>query len=283
MKIKQTVAILVVAVAITGAIFFQIENRNLKEQLVRIKQEQSTLANELSDYEELVHIDSMLLKGDYDTALNSYNESLKFHEENKMGIPVRIALAEKLINTNQNNTPAPTATEEDLDSQANDMEPSAEEIRKFDSINFTLEKTKVQLARLRRQLKAKSFGEYLKFKSKKGNQMHYVGQVKNGKANGVGIALLDSGSRYEGQWKNNERHGEGTFYWADGQYYVGTYNSDKRSGYGTYYWPNGEKYAGEWKEDKRQGTGKFFGSDGDMVTGGQWDDDELVTSDKKGK
>ncbi len=283
MKIKQSIAIFVTAISITGAIFFQLENRNLKEQLVHIQKEQSTLANELNDYEQLVHIDSMLLKGDYDTALNSYNESLKFHEENKMGIPVRIALAEKLLSSNQNSTPIQTEMEEELDSDADNSERSAEEIRKFDSLNFTLEKTKVQLTRLRRQLKAKTFGEYLKFKSKKGNQMHYVGQVKNGKANGIGIALLDSGSRYEGQWKNNERHGEGTFYWADGQYYVGTYDSDKRSGYGTYYWPNGEKYAGEWKEDKRQGTGKFFGSDGDMVTAGEWEDDELVTSDKKGK
>jgi hypothetical protein len=155
------------------------------------------------------------------------------------------------------------------------------EIRKYDSLNFTLEKMKVQLVRLQREFRDKSFGEYLKFKSKKGNQLHYVGQVKNGKANGFGIALLDSGSRYEGQWKDGQRQGEGTFYWPDGEYYVGTYENDKRSGFGTYYWPNGEKYAGEWKEDKRSGSGKIIGTRGDVVAGGEWADDELVEVNEK--
>lgn len=279
MKTKTPIALLLLAITTIGAIFFILENKNLKNQLAEIQEVQSHLMKEVHEYEELIHIDSMLLKGEYNTAINSYAKSLKFHEENKMGIPVRIALAEKLMHTNQNISKLDTRN--DVDSLTTNKFATSEEIRKFDSINFTLEKTKMQLTRLRSQLKQKSFGEYLQFKSKKGNQMHYVGQVKHGKANGFGIALLDSGSRYEGQWKDNERSGEGTFYWTDGQYYVGTFDNDKRSGFGTYYWPNGEKYAGEWKDDKRSGEGKFFGVDGDVVTGGQWNDDELIETNKK--
>lgn len=200
-----------------------------------------------------------------------------------MDIPLRIAIAEKLLKAEKAGAKSARKEEVNPDSLQTEAVVQLPELRAYDSLNFVLEKTRVQLTRLSRQLKQKSFGEYLTFKSKKGNQLHYVGQVKNGKANGFGIALLDTGSRYEGEWKDNQRQGEGTFYWADGQYYVGTYEGDKRSGFGTYYWPNGEKYAGEWKEDKRSGTGKFFDADGDIVTGGRWQDDKLVDADKKGK
>jgi hypothetical protein len=280
MKTKTSIAVLV-TITIVGAIYFMIKSSNLANQLNKIEEEHSLLSKQLQDYEALVHIDSMLLKGDYETALNSYEQSLKFHQENNLGIPVRIALAEKLRYDVRNNKNLNKNNSDNADSLTTSLASATKEIRKFDSINFTLEKTKVQLSHLRSQLKEKSFGEYLQFKSKKGNQMHYVGQVKHGKANGYGIALLDSGSRYEGQWKDNERQGEGTFYWADGQYYVGAFDGDKRNGYGTYYWPNGEKYTGQWKDDKRNGEGKFFGSDGDVVTGGKWNDDELIEVDEK--
>ena len=136
------------------------------------------------------------------------------------------------------------------------------QIEQKDSLNFALEKANIQLRNLRSQLKERSFGEYLTFKSKKGNQMHYVGKVNNGMANGYGMALLDTGSRYEGEWKNNQRHGEGSFYWSDGDYYVGHYENAERNGFGTYYFHNGEKYVGDWKDDKRNGDGNFYGKDG---------------------
>ena len=280
MSVKKNIVPLFLVVAVISAIFFFVETKKLHHQLAQTQEKQSHLSEEINDYKELVHIDSVLLKGDYDTALNSYNETLKVHHENNMGIPLRIALAEKLLHVESTGEKEKNEIQEEVDSLITPEISSPKEVREIDSLSFTLEKTKVQLARLRQMLKQKSFGEYLQFKSLKGNNMHYVGEVKNGKANGFGIALLDSGSRYEGEWKDNRRHGEGTFYWADGQYYVGTYNSDKRNGFGTYFWPNGEKYEGEWQDDKRSGTGKFFGTDGAIVTGGKWQDDKLVEAVK---
>ena len=278
---KNIILYLILAVTIGSSVFYFTKSSSLSKQLEEMQEQQGQISEELGEYEKLALIDSMLLAGNYDTAIESYTASLKVKEENKMGIPLRIALAQKLAQAKSGAQPKEDSLKAELDSLPKPAIASANEVRKYDSLNFTLEKTKVQLARLKRQMKDRSFGEYLKFKSAKGNFMHYVGKVKNGKANGYGIALLDSGSRYEGQWVNNNREGEGTFYWPDGEYYIGTYKNDKRSGFGTYYWPNGEKYAGQWKEDKRSGTGKFFDSHGDLVAGGEWSDDKLVEINDK--
>jgi hypothetical protein len=148
-----------------------------------------------------------------------------------------------------------------------------------DSLSFALKKARVQLACMRKQLAEKSFGEYLTFTNSKGSQMHYVGQVKHGKANGYGVALLNTGSRYVGNWKDNQRSGEGTYYWADGEYYQGSYKNDRRHGEGTYFWPNGEKYVGHWKDDQRSGEGTFYGKDGNVIADGIWKDDKLAVLD----
>nr|WP_262895559.1 hypothetical protein [Galbibacter mesophilus] len=166
---------------------------------------------------------------------------------------------------------------------AEDSEATSSEsvsLNKYDSLTFALEKNKLQLSRLKKQLREKSFGEYLTFKSKKGNRLFYVGKVENHKANGFGIAILDTGSRYEGEWKDNMRHGEGSFYWIDGERYEGEYKNDERSGMGVYYWPNGDKYVGEWKEDVRDGQGTFYNAEGEVYAKGIWKDDKLVKKDK---
>lgn len=281
MKLKKYAPFILLFILTAGILFYVSKTIQLKEHLVAIQEENKIISEKLDEYERLTEIDSVLLQGDYDAAIASYNASMNSVKEHSGLIPLRIALAEKLRN-NQTGVPKiPDSVLAQLDSLPKSDWDEEVAVRKYDSLNFSLEKTKVQLVRLKKQLKQKSFGEYLTFKSKKGNQMHYIGQVKDGKAHGFGVALLDSGSRYEGQWKNNERHGEGTFYWPDGEYYVGNYTHDKRSGYGTYYWPNGEKYTGEWKDDKRSGTGKFYDSDGDVVAGGEWSDDKLVELNEK--
>lgn len=276
MKRKKALLFLAVALPLLGLMLFIYKSVKLQGKVSRIELEKEVISNQLGEFERLVKIDSLLLQGEYESAISSYKDSMNGSTENRMSIPLRIALAEKLLQQNTNSTNRRDSTTLNTDSLKTALFKGDDSIRKLDSLNFTLEKTKVQLERVKKQLQKKSFGEYLTFKSKKGNQMHYIGQVKNGKANGYGIALLDSGSRYEGFWKNNQRHGDGTFYWPDGEYYAGNYNNDLRNGFGTYYWPNGEKYAGQWKEDKRSGSGKFFDAEGDVVASGEWSEDKLV-------
>lgn len=280
---KRTITLyLLLGLAVITSVFFLFKTKGLEHQLQVSETDKVRLADKVADYEQLRSIDSMLVDGNYNSALREYN----FQLENKLGndsigLQLRISLAENLKKwASKEKSRQDSLALAEIDSVQNREVASPTEIRQYDSLSFALEKSRVQLRTVQRQLKQKSFGQYLRFESQKGNQMHYVGQVKGGKANGYGIALLDTGSRYEGQWQNGQRHGEGTFYWPDGEYYVGSYLNDKRNGLGTYHWPNKEKYIGQWKDDKRNGEGTFYGEDGKVVTSGIWKEDKLDKPNK---
>ncbi len=282
MKIKITILSIVLVLMTAVALLYRYQTINLKKELSSNKDQTRVILEQLAQYEELTGIDSLLINGEYSDAVQSYNNSTLLNSENKSVIPLRIAMAKKLMRLEAANYNAIPNNNMEEDSLAYELA-AANATNQNDSLRFVLEKAKVKLSRVQRQLQEKSFGEYLEFKSNKGANIHYIGQVKNGKANGFGIALLDTGSRYEGEWKNNQRHGQGTFYWADGEYYKGHYAKDKRNGQGTYYWPNGDKYTGQWKEDKRSGSGQFIDGEGDIIAKGKWNNDKLVEADKKSR
>ncbi|MBT8184847.1 MAG: hypothetical protein KJN76_08395 [Eudoraea sp.] len=282
-KIIITYAVL--AIAVFTAVFYGYKANSLQKALaesdrLNLQMEQSRILED-----ELIHIDSLLLEEQYSEALYAYKEQQDGAgaiEGNQ--VELRIAVASKFLALERGL--AAKAIEDKTTDMADSIQlaaaPSEATINRLDSLHFVLEKTKVQLARLRRQLSKKSSGTYLTFKSSKGSDMHYVGNVANNKANGLGLALLSTGSRYEGEWKNNLRHGEGSFFWPDGQYYVGSFKNDKRNGKGTYHWENGEKFVGLWKDDQRNGEGTFYSKDGKVISG-FWKDDTLVENYKKGK
>lgn len=281
MKKSVLIPYILLAIALVTAIVGFYQASSVRNSLKTLQQDQKTVEAKLRGYEAISATDSLLLAGQYDSALRSYQEQQQLGDGILFqNIELKMALVNKLKRSSLARDTAMDKTAL-LDSLLPNTLPLAREIRAYDSLSFAHEKIKVQLSRLRKQLQQKAYGEYLTFKSKKGNTMHYVGQVKNGKANGNGIALLDTGSRYEGQWQDNQRHGEGTFYWVDGEYYMGTYQKDRRHGMGTYYWPNGEKYVGLWKDDKRNGKGEFFAKDGSLLTSGVWKNDKLVEANKK--
>jgi len=284
MKKRLITAYSLVAITALTTIALFVKTGNLKKQVLTANEETSKYKEKVLNYQQVVSVDSLVLKGQYNSAITQYNTILKEIGDTNhlLGVELRMAFAKKIQDINTNNDSLKRRAT-NKDTLLNAKLPSAIGVRQYDSINFALEKAKIQVVRLKKQLQQRSFGEYLKFESKKGNQMHYVGQVKNHKANGIGIALLDTGSRYEGEWYNNERHGEGSFYWSDGQYYTGAYQNDKRNGLGTYHWPNGEKYVGFWKDDKRNGKGDFYNADGDIITSGFWENDKLVESKKMKK
>jgi hypothetical protein len=146
----------------------------------------------------------------------------------------------------------------------------------YDSLRFALQKAEMQIRNLESRLRNTSGGNYLTFDSRQGNEVYYVGDIKNGKANGRGVALLSSGSRYLGEWQNNMKHGIGEFHWPDGAWYEGEYENDKRSGRGTYHFPDGSVFVGHWEDDVREGEGIFYDKKGGVVAQGVWEDDELV-------
>ena len=63
-----------------------------------------------------------------------------------------------------------------------------------------------------------TYAESLKF-----DASTYEGEVKNGKANGVGIFTFSDGSTYEGKVKNNKINGKGKYIDAQGKVYEGKF------------------------------------------------------------
>ena len=283
MKINQKYSV-VVAFALL-AIFSAVLGWQVMKKGKQLKSQQQLvdqLRKEVSTQNSLLITDSLLVRGQYKAALEQYEGFDKAEiNDSEFGLGLRMALAKKLIRIE--NDLANQASEDIIeeDTLAISTPTIPQNSNQLDSLNFVLSKTKMQLAKMKRQLYQKSFGEYLTFTNEKGSQVHYVGQVNGGKANGYGVAILNTGSRYVGDWKDNERHGQGTFYWKDGEYYEGTYQNDKRNGQGTYFWPNGEKYIGQWKDDRRSGKGAFFGKDGKLMTKGIWEDDKMITDTTK--
>lgn len=139
--------------------------------------------------------------------------------------------------------------------------------KSFDSLSQKLEQVTKELAR-------KDAKQVISFVNENGNLIHYLGEVKDGKANGGGIGIWNTGSIYKGQWKNNMRHGTGEFKWVDGQIYEGEFANDIRSGEGIYYWPSGEKYKGEFAENKMNGQGILYDPDGNKKYEGEWKNDK---------
>ena len=275
-KRTQLIPFALLGLCLALLLFYIFKSVSLKKRLLASEENQKRNIEHAEYQQRLSRIDSMLVSGDYHSALNAYNSELK-DGETASEVELRIELAQQLLKLRDGQRPnlEAMALRDSLDSIQSQRTILPTEIRQYDSLSFALEKSKVQLANMRRRLQNRAMGEYLTFTNSKGSQMHYVGQVKNGMANGFGVALLNTGSRYKGEWLDNQRHGEGAFYWADGEYYVGNYSSDKRNGLGTYYWPNGEKYVGQWKDDKRNGAGTFYGKDGEIVTEGVWSNDKL--------
>lgn len=134
---------------------------------------------------------------------------------------------------------------------------------------------KEKIAEKDRQLDKKDNVQVISFRNNKGNLIHYLGEVSNGKAEGGGVGIFDTGGIYRGEWKDNQRHGEGTYEWKDGHKYEGEFVNGTREGQGTYYWSSGEKYEGEWKNGKRNGQGTLYDRDNNIQYEGKWVDDKV--------
>ena len=266
-------------------IYFILKTQKLNEELLQVHEKVRAIENTnfFRQPPAPEAIDSLLLTGSYAEALSAYQQQETLQVDNAQfsrALQMRMNLAQQMIDKdrqilkqrNMDTTTVVTDTGPEI---------TPEEVRQFDSLNFALDKAYMRIEYLSGQLESNTNYAYLTFKTSKGIQAHYVGQVKDQRAEGQGVALLSTGSRYEGDWKNNMRHGEGVFYWPDGQYYQGNYKDDKRHGLGTYHWTNGEKFIGYWENDQRNGEGTFYGEQGEIVAKGTWKDDELVKVDEK--
>lgn len=281
MSLKRVIILTGLFMLLSGVgVYYAVKSHRLQNNLTVLHGEQDAMSARLVYQDRLLEVDSIILVGDYQVAKQALNKVLPSTGISNSSIDFRLQWMKQSADISPLDTASLIVEVDSMDVAKIPVVEEPRQIRRQDSLRFILAKKDVQLARLRAKLERVSHGQYLQFKSSKGHQQHYVGQVKNNQANGFGVAILDTGSRYEGQWKDNTRHGEGTFYWADGQYYIGSYKNDLRNGIGTYYWPNGDKYTGNWTNDTRDGEGTFYDKEGKVIAKGIWEDDKLAVQYK---
>jgi hypothetical protein len=104
------------------------------------------------------------------------------------------------------------------------------------------------------------------------NGRTYVGDIRDGKANGQGVMTYPDGQEYVGQFLDGQRHGQATVMFPDGRRFVGEYRNDKRNGKGTLTLANGEKYVGEYRNGEKNGQGTSYLANGEVQSSGLWID-----------
>ena len=144
----------------------------------------------------------------------------------------------------------------------------------------------------------------------------YVGELRDGKANGQGALTWANGDKYVGEFRDDKRSGQGTYYHANGNKYVGGWRDNKEHGQGTltyaecrsrrscgpavrgqyvggfkdaqlhgqgtYTYADGRKYVGEYRDGKQHGQGTYTYADG-RVEEGIWKDGVLQSLTAKGR
>jgi hypothetical protein len=248
----------------------------------RIIQSQKVLLDSLQREQEFYHqlqvADALfLLEEDYRNALEAYKRLLPDDDEHKASmVNSRIAQVEKVRRRPTDNGELKhyeaiiEKNTKSLDSLKTVLDFMKSAMSGTDSLRQRIQLLNAEVAKKNQELNRKQLIQVISFKNANGRLIHYLGEVVNGKANGGGVGIWNTGSIYRGEWKDNKRHGKGTFEWADGEKYVGEYKDDKRDGIGTYNWPSGERYEGEWRNDMREGTGKLFDQDGNIKFEGRW-------------
>ena len=272
----------IVLLSIAGLIYLNLQNNRLRSEITSLNEAIISSNHKVEYDQKFTQLDSLLLLDNYKKATTLIHEmnldsnltqNSKFIIRQKLLDEISILKKQKkrvyksFINSAQKNTIRNTSISKNSN----------------DSLLVALETSSIEISQLKSELKNNSKSsshQHLEFKTSKGTSLYYIGDIKKGKANGHGVAVLESGSRYEGQWKSNLRHGKGHFFWNDGQHYKGEYLDDKRHGFGIYYWENGDRYEGQWKDDKRNGKGKFYNSKGKLKTSGIWENDKLKTKEK---
>jgi hypothetical protein len=117
--------------------------------------------------------------------------------------------------------------------------------------------------------------EFIPLRGYNGMSFMYKGELKNGLANGKGLANFNDGSSYEGDFKDNFFHGQGTQTFADGITHTGVYVNGLRHGIGTITWSDGSYYSGNWVSGNRTGKGTYVWSDG-LRFEGIWQDGKRI-------
>jgi hypothetical protein len=239
--------------------------------------------DQLSNINQLLYADELLFEGKIEEARAQYQTlSQMSSKASDSLLQSRIAYANQLIQTKEQ-TPLMASvntrryvSKDSLTYLKQKYDSTSRVVAIMtDSMNKKIETLNRQLRDRNRVLEQKGGLQAIVIKNTQGATIHYVGETKNGKANGQGTGVWEkSGGVYKGEWKDNIRHGSGEYTWSDGERYTGEWNNDLKEGKGHYFWPSGERYEGSWVANRRNGDGTMYNKDGNVIYKGEWENDK---------
>jgi len=248
-----------------------------------------SLQMRLRFYSQKSLADELFIQQDFDSAWYYYQQLLSIGTEDTL-LRKRKAFLQNIHEQQEKIASLSSSKEEQLaslralDSIQRNMENIKNEYQAFkqvssienQSINQQYASLEAELRMLRqRNEELKSQNNVITFRSPSNKKIYYMGAVENGKANGYGMGLWETGGIYKGEWKNGLRSGKGRYEWPDGDWYEGELFLDQPHGQGVYQWKNGERYEGQWQEGKRQGQGTLYDKEGKVIQNGIWDKNVL--------
>ncbi|GGE41701.1 MORN repeat-containing protein [Psychroflexus planctonicus] len=267
-------------------IFITSKNKNTKpsDEILEIKQELKSINQNNQTLLAILAADDLLIsRTNPQKALEQYQAIFDDAEgQLQNSISSRIKYTQEIINSEEDDEITKINLRSQLANQQDEIDSITryvDSLKRSELVQNTLKTKQIDslqqnLTQQKKELARNQAKQVISFSNENGNLIHYLGEVKSGKANGGGIGIWNTGSIYKGEWKDNMRHGKGEFKWADGQVYEGEFKNDMRSGKGTYYWPSGEKYVGEFANNRMNGKGTLFDPDGNKEYEGEWKNDK---------
>ena len=111
-------------------------------------------------------------------------------------------------------------------------------------------------------------------KYKSGNAIRYVGSFLNGMYNGKGTMFFKEGAFLTGEWKNGKLNGKGSFLTETGILYIGEFVNGVKQGKGILFYKDNGMIMGNFSNDKLNGRGIQIFADGSVVSDVNYKDDK---------
>ncbi|GAB2833663.1 MORN repeat-containing protein [Ferruginibacter profundus] len=109
-----------------------------------------------------------------------------------------------------------------------------------------------------------------------GEDITYIGEIKNKQPNGTGIAIYSNGNalRYAGNFVNGVYSGKGTIVFKEGAFLTGEWKNGKLNGKGANLSKTGNIYSGNFSDGKKEGKGVLIYKDNALLQG-EWKADKF--------
>ncbi len=98
--------------------------------------------------------------------------------------------------------------------------------------------------------------------------------------NGYGTAVFPKGI-YIGEWKNGKADGKGRLEYKNGNIYYGEWKNGRANGVGEMSYADGTKYVGEWVDSHAHGYGTIYDKDNSIIYQGKWDKGKMVDKEQE--